>query len=77
MKNSENSPVNEWNANIASMGYETIWPWDVVARKSPEPSMVKEETDAKVAGSTNADSFSESPGNVSQRDLPGDSNSNQ
>ena len=34
MKTSENYPVNEWNTDTARLGYETVWPWDVVVPRS-------------------------------------------
>lgn len=34
MKNYENCPVNEWNAEATRLSDETAWPWDVVVPRS-------------------------------------------
>ena len=34
MKNYENCPVNEWNADATRLSDETAWPWDVVVPRS-------------------------------------------
>lgn len=34
MKNYENCPVNEWNAEATRLSHETTWPWDVVVPRS-------------------------------------------
>ena len=34
MKNYENCPVNEWNADATRLSDETAWPWDVAVPRS-------------------------------------------
>lgn len=34
MKNYENCPVNEWNAEATRLSDESAWPWDVVVPRS-------------------------------------------